>query len=231
MEFFAAVDARRSVRKFTPEKVPADVLQRCLDAALLAPNSSNMQPWEFYRVQSSDKKSELIKACFGQPAAATAAEIVVAVARIDMWRRNQKLMLEQLEKGKAPGPVLDYYRKLVPMMYLSDPFGIVALVKFLVFTSIGFFRPVPRSPYTRQSIFETVVKSTALACENFMLAAAAEGYATCPMEGFDEWRVKKILGLGCSSHVVMAIGMGKADPAGIYGPRIRFDKSLFLKTI
>ena len=35
-------------------------------------------------------------------------------------------------------------------------------------------------------LFETVSKSTALACQNFMLALVAEGFDSCPMEGFDE---------------------------------------------
>jgi nitroreductase len=61
-----------------------------------------------------------------------------------------------------------------------------------------------------------------------MLAITAQGYSTCPMEGFDERRVKKILRLGGSSTIVMVISVGKEDPAGIYGARIRLDPSLFL---
>ena len=34
-------------------------------------------------------------------------------------------------------------------------------------------------------------KTTALACQNFMLSMRAYGYDTCPMEGLDSTRVKK----------------------------------------
>ena len=34
------------------------------------------------------------------------------------------------------------------------------------------------------------VKSTALAAQNLMLAFQSHGYATCPMEGFDEVRLR-----------------------------------------
>ena len=36
-------------------------------------------------------------------------------------------------------------------------------------------------------------KTTALACQNFMLSMRAYGFDTCPMEGFDSSRLKKIL--------------------------------------
>jgi nitroreductase len=61
-----------------------------------------------------------------------------------------------------------------------------------------------------------------------MLAVVAQGYACCPMEGYDEARVKKILGLGRHAHVVMGIGIGRGHPGGIYGQQIRFDRDLFV---
>ena len=48
-------------------------------------------------------------------------------------------------------------------------------------------------------------KTTALACENFMLAMRAAGYDTCPMEGMDSKRVKKILGLKQKEYITMVI--------------------------
>lgn len=46
-QFKKVVESRRSVRKFTDKPIPEDVLDACLDLALLAPNSSNLQPWTF----------------------------------------------------------------------------------------------------------------------------------------------------------------------------------------
>ena len=37
-----------------------------------------------------------------------------------------------------------------------------------------------------------------------------EGFDSCPMEGFDEKRIKKILKLNWQSHVVMIFGIGEA---------------------
>ena len=51
MNFFELVKKRRSVRKFTNEQVPDKVIQQSLQSALLAANSSNLQPWEFYWIK------------------------------------------------------------------------------------------------------------------------------------------------------------------------------------
>lgn len=230
MEFFEVVRQRRSVRKYTAEAIPAEVVQKCLDAALLAPNSSNLQTWEFYWVRDPQKKKSLVEACLSQPAAATAPELVVAVARRDTWRRNQKMMIEALStNGKLPKGADTYYRKLIPFAYNQGLFGEFGLLKKIALNTAGLFRPTPRGPSSLAELDQVLIKSTALACENLMLAAVAQGYACCPMEGFDEARVKKLLQLPCSaSKIVMVISIGKPDPAGIYGKQMRFDRNMFV---
>jgi nitroreductase len=39
--------SRRSVRKYTSEPVPDDVVERLLRAAMAAPSAGNQQPWQF----------------------------------------------------------------------------------------------------------------------------------------------------------------------------------------
>ena len=60
-EFKKVVESRRSVRIYTEDSIPEDVMRQCLDLALLAPSSFNLQPWEFYWVRSPDKKKKLIE--------------------------------------------------------------------------------------------------------------------------------------------------------------------------
>jgi nitroreductase len=229
MNLFEAVETRRSVRKYLKEAVPREVVERALQAALLAPNSSNLQPWEMYWVTSPEKKAELVTACFGQDPAKTAAELVVFAARTDTWRRNRALILEALkQRGNLPKQRVDYYNKIIPLFYAHGWLGITGILKALLFPVAGWFRPVPRGPFSTRALKATLSKTVALACENFMLAITAQGYATCPMEGFDEARVKRILGLGRSASVVMVISVGKADPAGIYGEQLRLDSKLFV---
>ena len=46
-ELRALIESRRSVRRFTPELVPDAVIRDCLELAVLAPSSCNLQPWSF----------------------------------------------------------------------------------------------------------------------------------------------------------------------------------------
>jgi nitroreductase len=229
-EFRNVVENRRSVRLYESTPIPEDVVRDCLDLTLLAPNSSNMQPWEFYWVRSAEKKAKLVEFCFSQNAAKTAAEIFVCVARIDKISKNRNKMLDffRSAKNKTPKSAFDYYEKLVPFVYSSGPFSIFAVFKWLIYTIGGFFRVMPREPLGKGDLQLWAAKSTALACENLMLAFSAHGYDTCPMEGLDSKRVGKLLGLPRSAVIVMAISAGKRKPQGVFGARVRFEKSDFL---
>tara|TARA_B100001758_G_C18323396_1_gene564517 strand:+ start:118 stop:825 length:708 start_codon:yes stop_codon:yes gene_type:complete len=235
MDFFDLVNKRRSVRKFSNEKVPEEVILKSLRAGLLAANSSNLQPWEFYWVKNKNKKEELVKACFSQNAAKTAQELIVAVSRIDTWRRNRDLVLEDYKNKEKLLPIIEkYYNKAVPFSYFHDFFGISGIIKKIIsffINIIGLFKPMPRGPIFKHDVFEIVTKTTALACQNFMMALVSQGYDSCPMEGFDHKRVKKIINLNNKSHVVMVLGVGKADPKGIYGERFRINEDLVIKII
>ena len=44
-EFEKVIKSRRSIRFFTSEIIPENVIKNSLDNALLAPNSSNLQVW------------------------------------------------------------------------------------------------------------------------------------------------------------------------------------------
>ncbi len=230
VEFEKVVRSRRSTRVFTDDPVPEEIMRRCLDLTLLAPNSSNLQPWEFYWVRDTEKKKELARLCLGQPAATTAQELVVCVARLDTWQANQQRMLEMLEApdSGAPEAAITYYRKLVPIAYRQGPLYLLGPLKKLMLNLLAIGKPLPRGPAGRGDMRVWAHKSTALACENLMLALRAWGFDSCPMEGLDEKRVKKLLQLPRGAEVCMVISAGKRAGNGVYGPQIRFDKSLFL---
>ncbi|MFM8269317.1 MAG: nitroreductase family protein [Pseudomonadota bacterium] len=230
------IESRRSVRLFDGTPVPAPVIERALDLSLLAPNSSNLQPWEFIWVRDPHKKAELVKACFSQAAAATAADLVVCVARTKTWKRNceqMKLQLEEAEKQgtRIPKAAWLYYRKLAPFMYNQGPLGIFGLLKRIAFLFLGFSKPIAREPFSKNDMGIWATKTTALACENFMLAIRAFGFDTCPMEGMDSKRVKKLCHLPSDALIPMVIAIGKRRADGVTLPRLRGPREWFIKTI
>lgn len=226
-QFQEIIDRRRSNRKYDPlVEVPDEVIKRSLERAILSPNSSNMQLWEFYWIKNKEEREKYTALCLGQSAAKTSKQIVVFVTRRDLWPQRAKWNYTRLkdaikgEPNKLEKRGLDYYGKLMPLAYRSDVFGIFALLRRSMSFFMGLTKPFIRfGGKADQRI--TVHKSCALAAQTFMLSIAAEGYESCPMEGFDQVRVKKHLKLPRGAEVNMIISVGKGMNEGIWGPRFR----------
>jgi len=63
MKFLELVNHRQSVRRYEPGKrIPREILDRCLEAARLAPSACNSQPWSFVVVDESAQLRELVEA-------------------------------------------------------------------------------------------------------------------------------------------------------------------------
>lgn len=226
-----AVAYRRSVRIFDQEKpLNTEKVKQCLEQAVLAPNSSNLQLWEFYHITSKDTLRRIAPYCFNQNAAKTAQQLVVVVIRKDLWRKRAKSNLAFIdsvfgknnpksEQSNREKVARSYYGKLIPFAY-SEFLGLFGLLRYLIVLIGGLFRPMYRE--VRKSDMRIVAHKTAgLAAQTFMLSMAAICYDTCPMEGSDTWRVKRLLGLPFGSEVNMIIGCGIRKPEGVYGERFR----------
>ena len=89
-------------------------------------------------------------------------------------------------------------------------------------TITGVFRPIVHEVSETDTRI-IAHKSCALAAQTFMIAMAEQGYDTCPMEGFDSRRVKKILNLPFGAEVNMIVSCGIRDEKGVWGDRMRVD--------
>ena len=228
--FAKVVRTRRSVRAYYPEPIPDAVLDACFDLALLAPTSHNLESWQFIDVRDPDKLAALRHFCLDQSAALQAPHLIVTVARPDFWRVGQRLMIEALQKDPAPSipRLMDKYRLLIPIMFIDGPLHVLAPLKRLVMWCVGLFRPFWRVDVGRAGQTLWATKTAALACENLMLALRAAGYDSCAMEGFDEPRVKRLLGLPRAAHVIMVIAAGRRAPGSTI-PQYRFDRALYVQ--
>ncbi len=230
-EFVKVVESRRSVRRFTNEKVPDDVVDKCLDLAMLAPNSCNLQPWEFYWIKSPAVRDKVVTACLNQNAARTAQQLIAVVARTNTWRKHCEEQIKQWPDEKMPGIVENFYRRIAPIQYYQGPFDSFGYAKKAFYGLVGLTRPVPRGPFSKADMETWAVKSTALAAENLMLAFRAYGYDTCPMEGFDAVRANRALGIPKDGQIIMFVAVGKRAENGIYNSRLRFPREDFIKVV
>ena len=64
MTFEEVVNYRRSIRFYKNLSIDTERVKHCLELASLAPNSPNMQLWEFYHITDADAIKQLSVACF-----------------------------------------------------------------------------------------------------------------------------------------------------------------------
>ncbi len=230
---------RRSVRAYLPERIPDAVLDDCFDLAILAPTSHNLECWQMIEVRDAVRLAALRHLCLDQPAAAAAPHLIVAVARPDRWRLGRAKMLERIRQEQADSalpvalreflPLFERkYRLQIPFLFEDGPLHILAPIKRVLMWGRAWFKPTMRGPFGRHEQALWAVKTAALACENFMLALTAHGFDSCPMEGFDEPRVKRLLGLPQAAEIVMVIAAGRSAPGGVI-PQIRFGREHYIQ--
>jgi len=59
MDFYEVIDKRKSVRKYLPDEIPAESLERILSAVELAPSAKNLQPYNIVLVRDKEKIKRL----------------------------------------------------------------------------------------------------------------------------------------------------------------------------
>lgn len=141
MDLLEIMKHRRSVRKYTGEKIEEEKLQQILTAALLAPSGRAIRPWEFVVVRDEETLSKLSKAREHGAEMLAGADCAVVVfgdeSKTDVWTEDccnamahMYLMASALGVGccwiqgrlrKTPEGILteDYVRDLldVPSQY------------------------------------------------------------------------------------------------------------------
>ncbi len=224
------INYRRSVRQYKKNPIDTEKVKQCIELATLAPNSSNMQLWEFYHITNSEILKKLSVACLSQQAATTAQQIVVFVTRQDLYRKRAKEIMNleiqnvqknspELKQGKRIKNWKMYYGKIMPFLYVRF-FGIFGIVRKIIVNIIGLIRPIIYQ-VSENDMRVVVHKTCALAAQTFMLAMANQNYDTCPMEGFDSRRVKRILKLPFGAEINMIVSCGIRDEKGVWGDRMR----------
>lgn len=232
MNLEEVLNFRRSVRKYiTDLDLDVEKVKHCIELATLAPNSSNMQLWEFFHITDRTMIDKMAHAALSQPAVSTANQLVIFVTRRDLHRKRSKQIIafeSENIKRNSPGDSHErrmkgreiYYNKMIPFLYTRF-FGLLGLFRKALTMTVSLFRPmfIETSEADQRAVLH---KTCALAAQTFMIAMANEGFDTCPVEGFDSRRVKKLLKLPASAEINMIVSCGYRDGnKGIWGDRFR----------
>ncbi|MBW8015096.1 MAG: hypothetical protein FVQ82_02845 [Planctomycetes bacterium] len=64
MNFLELVTKRQSVRRYLDKPVEPEKIERCLEAARLAPSACNSQPWKFVVIDDEELKNKVASATY-----------------------------------------------------------------------------------------------------------------------------------------------------------------------
>ncbi|WP_440465638.1 nitroreductase family protein [Pseudomonas sp. YH-1] len=219
--FRALAESRRAVRRFTSEPVPDGVIWDCLQTAVLAPSSCNLQPWSFEVVRNPQLLQKLHPVCLRQ-SASKAPLLIAILARPDTWKQACSDILEHWPEPLIPERIQHFYQTIAPFQYNQGLWGVRGFFKRILLRVSGLSNPIMRSPNSHEEMRLWAVKSSALAAQNLMLAFQSHGFSTCPMEGFDEVRLREVLPIPQQAIPIMVLAVGMAGEQAVNSPRLRF---------
>ena len=221
----SAVFQRRAIRLFEPVDIPVSTRDLLLQSARQAPSSFNMQPYRLYWVESPAQREAVAKLCLSKNLAQTASALVIAVADIGALRSTAQLQVAWMRQSGFPARKIREYARTAwigRIIFMPGPLNLFGKLKGTLFRLLHALKTSGLPPVTRHDLFKWAGKSTALACQNLMIAAEVVGLNTCPMEGFDGPRLARYLGLSAKrQEIVMVIAIGKKSASYIPQPQWR----------
>ena len=208
---FEAIRNRYSQRRFSQKEVSDSLLFELLELANRAPSGYNIQPWHFILVRDQEVKSLLSHVALDQKQIIEAYTTVVFVADPDAWRSTYPRVLKNsIAAGTISEKYADFSRRNVSMLFRTGPVGLFGLMKKITIPLRRFKQPTPQLITSKADADAYVRSHTMLAAATFMIAASGAGLSTCPIEGFDEYRLKRLLAVPKHMSVPMIICVGYA---------------------
>lgn len=207
MDLWDAIRERKSIRVFKPDPVPKGVIERILYAAIEAPSSSNMQPWELF-VACGNERERLGKIL------------------VESFSRDGKDYDFEGDKGEPfPEKVLDrrrnFYNELFPKVKQLD----LEPKRFLQEGTYNFWgAPVVIFVFIDGAMEKRFVFDIGTSVQNILLAAQAEGLGSHLIRlivKFED-KIKEVLHIPTEKSLVIGICLGYPDPNALinkYKPR------------
>ncbi|MDI9408039.1 MAG: oxygen-insensitive NAD(P)H nitroreductase [Candidatus Pacebacteria bacterium] len=208
---------RKTCKAFDPKRViSAADMERLKSVMIDSASSVNSQPWHFIIASTPEGRSQVAKSTQGASAYNEAkvlncSHVVVFCRRIDLSNQHAETILQQeIKDGR-----------------LKDPEAIATSRKTREYY-FGVHRDDARDANGWME------KQLYLSYGMVMLAAAAMGIDSCPMEGFDRAVLDDVLGLeakGLASVVLLALGYGSSDDFNAKLPKSRLPAEMMISSL
>lgn len=201
-----AILQRRSVRHYRDEPVDESLLARLLELTVAAPSSWNLQPWRIVVVQDAENRARLADACFKQPQPKEAGAVFVFAISHAGWRDVfDEVIDEATERGAWSAGYVEMFRK----MAAGSQEGLGDRLR------------------------EYNTKDALIAATHLSLAAESLGLGSSFMNGFDESRVKEVIGAADDDDigVVLVLAIGHPEVRGQNPGRLPLSRTVFAESL
>jgi nitroreductase len=197
-QVLAALQNRHATKVFDSARLISGLdAQYILEAGRLSPSSMGLEPWKFVVVQNRQLRNKLKQLAPGaQGQLDTASHFVIILARTNVQYNSPYVLDHMRQVQQMPEDVVQY---------ISGALKDVQQVRGLL--------------DDERLLYEWSAKQAYIALGNMMTAAALIGIDSCPIEGFDNAEVDRILadeGLlengNFQSAVMMALGYQQEEP-------------------
>ena len=199
----AAIEKRRSIRKFKPDPIPEEHITALIDAARLAPSGCNAQPWRFKVVQDSETKRKLAQAAYDQSFLAQAPVVLVCCADVKGYLKGTVSGIQEL--GQT-GSIED------------------KIVKILLRRSSQM--DLQMKVISKEQLGARMAFNVALAVEHIVLRALDFGLGTCWVRLIEEQKVREIFGWDDNLFVVALLPIGYPDESPLPRKRLMVEELL-----
>ena len=186
MEFYEAVEKRRTIRDFVSEEISQAVVERIISAALKAPTNDHMRDWHYIVIRDKEILAKLL------------AIIPKGISDEDMEQLLKDWNLNDSEQQSA-------YRNAVPKQHKMLMDASVVVIPLLK-QKTDILHP---DSISHLNGFASIWCSI----ENIFLAATAEGYG-CNLRvplGNEEEYARDVLGFPNDYFMPCFIGIGKPE--------------------
>jgi len=204
------------------QPLPPSLLTKLLTVSQTAPSSFNLQPFKVIAVRGADAKAALAAAMLGPGNAQRVRDAPVTLVYLS--DKEPVRLTRQLMAIEAAGGADASYVNSLPAV-LGTLFGnggwLSTRIRRLATHLASPLAPAPLIPV---DLTAWAIKNTIFSAQTFLLACAADGVGTAPMEGFDERRLCFALNMPSERYtvpLVVAVGYPKGT-AAVVRPKKRY---------
>jgi nitroreductase / dihydropteridine reductase len=206
MNILETLEWRYASKRMNGQRVPADKVERILEAIRLAPSSMGLQPYTVLVIEDEELKKQIRPIAYNQPQIEESSHLLVFAA----WDDVKPDQIEEYIQHTAtvrnmPVAALDDFKNTLLQM---------------------------ASNKTKEENFNWAARQAYIAFGTGLVAAAAEKVDATPMEGFDAPALDKLLKLnekGLRSVTLMPLGYrDEANDWLAKLPKVRRQKDKFV---